>query len=88
VGTFALEAAAQNHRHAINTDMLDRLQSIYEAVWQELLRQRSPRTFPWTAERTRFLLARAVLKHARDYRPPSDIVRDVVQVIESKSLEH
>jgi hypothetical protein len=46
----------------------------------------TPRTFPWEAESTRFLLARVVLEHARDYRDQAEIIDDVVERIESRDI--
>jgi hypothetical protein len=73
----------QSRGHAINTETIRRLQDIYEAAWSELVHRRSPHTFPWAAESTRFLLARVVLEHSRDYRDEAEIVADVVERIES-----
>jgi hypothetical protein len=78
------EDVMQSRGHAINADTLHRLQDIYEAAWDQLLRRKSRHTFPWAAESTRFLLARVVLEHARDYRNPIDIVKDVVERIDQQ----
>jgi hypothetical protein len=75
----------QGRGHAINTETLQRLQEVYEAAWEQLLRKKSKHTFPWAIESTRFLLAQMVLEHARDYRDQVDIVNDVVERIETTS---
>ena len=80
------EEPVQSRSHAITTETLRRMDDIFEAAWQELLRRRSRHTFPWTIESTRFLLARVVLEHARDYRDEGEIIDDVVERIESRDI--
>jgi hypothetical protein len=69
-----VEALVQSRGHAISAET---------HVYRTLLRQKSRHTFPWVAESTRFLFARMVLQHARDYRDQSDIIKDLVERIET-----
>ena len=73
----------QGRGHAISTETLHRLQAVYDAAWEQLLRQQSKHTFPWAVESARFLLARVVLEYANDYRDQADVVNDVVEIIET-----
>ena len=85
----ARTASAPNRREegfvqvrACSPEALHRLQSIFDAVWRELERQKGKHTFPWAIEATRFTIARLVLKHVRDLRNPDQIQRDVMRDLE------
>ena len=59
-------------------ETLHRLQKIFDAVWLELKRQKSPHTFPWAIEATRYSIARLVLAHVNDLKDADQIEREVL----------
>ena len=63
-------------------ETLRRLQTIFDAVWHEMERQKGKRTFPWAIEATRFTIARLVLEHVNDRRNSDQIKREVLKDLE------
>jgi hypothetical protein len=71
----------QTRASACNPQTLRRLQSIFDAVWRELEKQKGLHTFPWAIEATRFNVARQVLGHMTDRRDPERIKQEVLESI-------
>jgi hypothetical protein len=75
----------QTRASACNPQTLRRLQTIFDAVWRELEKQKGPHTFPWAIEATRFNVARQVLGHVTDRRDPERIKQEVLESITTAS---
>jgi hypothetical protein len=69
----------QNSASACSPETIGRLQEIFDAVWLALGQQKSPHTFPWAIEATRFTVARLVLEHVNDLQHPERIIREVLE---------
>jgi hypothetical protein len=48
---------------------------VFDAIWQRLESQRSPLTFPWAIEATRFTLAQLVLEYLDDSKDLHEVMR-------------
>lgn len=71
----------QLHPGSCSPQALRRMQTIFDAVWLELERRRSPLTFPWAVEATRFTIARLVLGHVNALDDVERVKREVLQSI-------
>lgn len=67
---------------AYGPERLHRLQRIFDAVWHDLKQRKSPHTFPWAVETTRFRIARLVLDHGGNFENMDRIKRRVLQSLE------
>lgn len=63
-------------------ETLRRLQTIFDAVWNEVEQQKGKRTFPWAIEATRFTIAHLVFAHVNDRRNSDQIKHDVLRDLE------
>lgn len=70
---------AQHRPKACSPRTLSELQTVFDAVWAQLERERSNLTFPWAIEASRFIIARLVLEHLDDAKDKDRIKQTVLQ---------
>ena len=58
--------------------MLSELQAVFDAIWKQLVCERSKLTFPWAVEASRFTIARLVLEHMDDSKDVARIKQDIL----------
>lgn len=71
-------AKSQNKLAACSPQTLSELQVVFDAIWQQLLSERSRLTFPWAVEASRFTIARLVLEHLNDSKDVARIKQDIL----------
>lgn len=70
----------QSHAGSCGPETLVRLQKVFDAVWLELKARKSPYTFPWATEATRYTIANLVFLHVNEAdRDAEFIKRQVLQ---------
>jgi hypothetical protein len=68
---------SQTRPDACSPQTLSELQGVFDAIWDQLERERSRLTFPWAIEASRFAIARLVLEHL-DTSQNRDGIKEVV----------
>jgi hypothetical protein len=70
----------QSHAGSCSPETLVRLQKVFDAVWLELKARRSPHTFPWATEATRYTIANLVFRHVNEADRDAELIkRQVLQ---------
>jgi hypothetical protein len=77
----------QNHAGSCSSETLARLQRVFDAVWLELEAKKSPHTFPWTVEASRYTIARLVLQHVNNVENAEHIKQEVLQTLASNGTK-
>jgi hypothetical protein len=70
----------------LTPEALSRLQNLFDDIWLDLEREKSPHTFPWSVEASRFALARLLLECFDSAKELEQIKIEVLERIKSNSV--